>query len=108
MDGNIQVHPTLYELMEFMFSNYIDLYKHKKFDGEIMLLYLGGYALGRVMRFEQTNCPLGNPTRFQVIICINSNCRFSRINLQKIQGKDKILCNGTKFPYIITLDIDKK
>ena len=32
-----------------MFSNYIDFYtKYKKFDGEIMLLYLGGYALGRV------------------------------------------------------------
>lgn len=47
----IQVHPTfLYEslwccaLLIFLF-----LYRrHKKFDGEVFLLYIGGYALGRV------------------------------------------------------------
>lgn len=47
----IQVHPTfLYEslwncvLLIFLFS----YRKHKKFDGELFLLYIGGYALGRV------------------------------------------------------------
>lgn len=46
----IQVHPTfLYEslwnlgLLVFMLC----YYKHKKFEGEIALLYLGGYGLGR-------------------------------------------------------------
>lgn len=47
----IQVHPTfLYEslwnciLLIFLFA----YRKHKKFDGELFLLYIGGYALGRV------------------------------------------------------------
>lgn len=47
----IQVHPTfLYEslwnlgILLFM----LVYYKHKKFEGEIALLYLGGYGLGRV------------------------------------------------------------
>lgn len=46
----IQVHPTfLYEslwnlgLLAFMLC----YYKHKKFEGEVALLYLGGYGLGR-------------------------------------------------------------
>lgn len=47
----IQVHPTfLYEsLWNFALLVLLILYtKHKKFDGEIMLLYLAGYGLGRV------------------------------------------------------------
>jgi phosphatidylglycerol:prolipoprotein diacylglycerol transferase len=47
----IQVHPTfLYEsLWNFCLLILLVLYtKHKKFDGEIMLLYLIGYGLGRV------------------------------------------------------------
>lgn len=47
----IQVHPTfLYEsLWNFCLLIILILYtKHKKFDGEVMLLYLIGYGLGRV------------------------------------------------------------
>ncbi len=46
----IQVHPTfLYEsLWNLGILALMLLYrKHKKFDGEIALLYLGGYGLGR-------------------------------------------------------------
>lgn len=46
----IQVHPTfLYEsLWNFVLLVLMLLYfKHRKFDGEIALLYLGGYGLGR-------------------------------------------------------------
>ncbi len=47
----IQVHPTfLYEaLWNLCLLIILILYtKHKKFDGEVMLLYLAGYGLGRV------------------------------------------------------------
>lgn len=47
----IQVHPTfLYEaLWNLVLLIFLIVYtKHKKFDGEIMLLYLAGYGLGRV------------------------------------------------------------
>lgn len=47
----IQVHPTfLYEsLWNLSLLIILFLYtKHKKFDGEVMLLYLAGYGLGRV------------------------------------------------------------
>ena len=52
LDGTnyIQVHPTfLYEgLWNLALMGLMLLYrKHKKFDGEICLLYLGGYGLGR-------------------------------------------------------------
>lgn len=46
----IQVHPTfLYEsLWNLLILGLLLLYrKHKKFQGEVMLLYLGGYGLGR-------------------------------------------------------------
>ncbi len=46
----IQVHPTfLYEsLWNFGLLIFLILYtKHKKFDGEVMLLYMAGYGLGR-------------------------------------------------------------
>ncbi len=46
----IQVHPTfLYEGMwNLLLMALMLLYrKHRKFDGEICLLYLGGYGLGR-------------------------------------------------------------
>jgi phosphatidylglycerol:prolipoprotein diacylglycerol transferase len=47
----IQVHPTfLYEsLWNLALLIFLIIYtKHKKFDGEVMLLYLAGYGLGRV------------------------------------------------------------
>jgi phosphatidylglycerol:prolipoprotein diacylglycerol transferase len=47
----IQVHPTfLYEsLWNLCLLVFLILYtKHKKFDGEVILLYLAGYGLGRV------------------------------------------------------------
>ena len=53
MDGieYIQVHPTfLYEsLWNLGLLIFLIIYtKHKKFDGEVMLLYMAGYGLGRV------------------------------------------------------------
>jgi len=47
----IQVHPTfLYESLWniVLFAIMCFYYKHKKFQGEICLLYLGGYGLGRM------------------------------------------------------------
>lgn len=47
----IQVHPTfLYESLWniFLFIIMVLYHRHKKFQGEIMLLYLGGYGLGRM------------------------------------------------------------
>jgi phosphatidylglycerol:prolipoprotein diacylglycerol transferase len=53
IDGEryIQVHPTfLYEVLwNLCLLIFLLLYtKHKRFDGEIILLYLAGYGLGRV------------------------------------------------------------
>ena len=48
--GFIQVHPTfLYESVWNLFILIIILLytKHKKFDGELFLIYMGGYGLGR-------------------------------------------------------------
>ena len=60
----IQVHPTfLYEgSWNLMLLIFMLLYrKHKKFDGEMCLLYLGGYGLGRFMiealRTDQLHFP---------------------------------------------------
>lgn len=50
-DGYIQVHPTfLYESLWNLIVLVLILgyTKHKKFDGELFFLYLGGYGLGRV------------------------------------------------------------
>lgn len=50
-DGYIQVHPTfLYESMWNLGVLILLLMyrKHKRFDGELFFLYLGGYGLGRV------------------------------------------------------------
>lgn len=47
----IQVHPTfLYESMwNFVLLIFLIFYtKHKKFDGEVMLLYMAGYGIGRL------------------------------------------------------------
>lgn len=49
-DGMIQVHPTfLYESMwNFILLIILIVYtKHKKFDGELILMYLAGYGIGR-------------------------------------------------------------
>ncbi|MBQ9438182.1 MAG: prolipoprotein diacylglyceryl transferase, partial [Lachnospiraceae bacterium] len=63
----IQVHPTfLYEsLWNFSLFLLIQLYKkHKRFDGEITLFYLGGYGLGRfwieALRTDQLLLPQTN------------------------------------------------
>ena len=63
----ISVHPTfLYEsLWNICLILFIVLYrKHKKFDGEIGLLYLWGYGLGRVwiegLRTDSLMLPFGN------------------------------------------------
>lgn len=50
VDGTIQVHPTfLYECVWNLavVAAMLVLWKYKQFEGEIALLYLGGYGLGR-------------------------------------------------------------
>ncbi len=76
----IQVHPTfLYEsLWNLMILILMLLYlHHKKFDGELMLFYLGGYGLGRglieTLRIDQlhlwnTNIPVSQMLGFSLFV----------------------------------------
>lgn len=64
MDGTIQVHPTfLYESVWnlVVVAAMLILWKYKQFEGEIALLYLGGYGLGRSViegfRTDQLHLP---------------------------------------------------
>lgn len=65
MDGYIQVHPTF--LYESLWNLFVLLFlffyrKHKKFDGELMILYFLGYGLGRAwiegLRTDQLLMPI--------------------------------------------------
>ena len=70
----IQVHPTfLYESMWNMVLLCLLLlyWKHKKFEGEIAILYFGGYGLGRCMieglRTDQLLLPHTNLAVSQIL-----------------------------------------
>ncbi|MCR5255155.1 MAG: prolipoprotein diacylglyceryl transferase [Acetatifactor sp.] len=70
----IQVHPTfLYESMWnlLLFIILMTYIKHKRFDGEIILIYLGGYGLGRLwiegLRTDQLLFPGTNTAVSQVL-----------------------------------------
>lgn len=63
-DGAIQVHPTfLYECLWslLVIAAMLFVWKHKQFEGEIALAYLGGYGLGRSViegfRTDQLHLP---------------------------------------------------
>ena len=91
----IQVHPTfLYEsLWNLAILIYLVLYtKHKKFDGEIMLLYLAGYGLGRVwiegLRTDQlflwgTSIPISQLLSAMLVIVSLGLIIYKRKKLQK-------------------------
>ncbi|CUH92359.1 prolipoprotein diacylglyceryl transferase [Herbinix luporum] len=91
----IQVHPTfLYEsLWNLAILIFLLLYtKHKKFDGEIMLLYLAGYGLGRVwiegLRTDQlflwgTSIPISQLLSAMLVIVSLGLIIYKRKKLQK-------------------------
>ena len=73
----ISVHPTfLYEsLWNLALLIILMIYrKHKKFDGEIFLMYLWGYGMGRVwiegLRSDSLMLPLGNMRVSQLIAAV--------------------------------------
>lgn len=91
----IQVHPTfLYKsLWNLAILIFLLLYtKHKKFDGEIMLLYLAGYGLGRVwiegLRTDQlflwgTSIPISQLLSAMLVIVSLGLIIYKRKKLQK-------------------------
>jgi len=91
----IQVHPTfLYEsLWNLALLVFLIIYtKHKKFDGEIILLYLAGYGLGRLwiegIRIDQlflwgTSIPVSQLISLLLIIISLSMIIFNRVKLVK-------------------------
>lgn len=73
----ISVHPTfLYEsLWNLMLLVFIIIYrKHKKFDGELFLMYVWGYGLGRVwiegLRTDSLMLPFGNMRVSQLLAAL--------------------------------------
>ena len=91
----IQVSPTfLYESMwNLCLLILLLIYsKHKKFDGEIVLLYLGGYGLGRAwiegLRTDQlimhtTGLPVSQMLAICLVIFSIAGNIFARIKLRK-------------------------
>lgn len=91
----IQVHPTfLYEsLWNLALLIFLIIYtKHKKFDGEIMLLYLAGYGIGRLwiegIRIDQlflwgTSIPISQLISALLIVLSLGMIIFKRIKLVK-------------------------
>jgi phosphatidylglycerol:prolipoprotein diacylglycerol transferase len=91
----IQVHPTfLYEsLWNLALLIILIIYtKHKKFDGEIMLMYLAGYGLGRFwiegIRIDQlflwgTSIPVSQLISALLVIASVAAIIFKRIKLAK-------------------------
>lgn len=91
----IQVHPTfLYEsLWNIALLIVLIIYtKHKKFDGEIMLLYLAGYGIGRLwiegIRIDQlflwgTSIPVSQLISLMLIILSLAIIFFKRVKLAK-------------------------
>lgn len=95
----IQVHPTfLYEaLWNLGLLIFLILYtKHKKFDGEVMLLYMAGYGLGRFwiegMRTDQlflwgTAIPISQLIATLIFVVCISMILIKRRKLSKIKIK---------------------
>lgn len=93
----IQVHPTfLYEsLWNLALLLFLIIYtKHKKFDGEIMLLYLAGYGIGRLwiegIRIDQlflwgTSIPISQLISALLIVLSLGMIIFKRIKLAKVK-----------------------
>lgn len=91
----IQVHPTfLYEsLWNLALLIFLIIYtKHKKFDGEVMLLYLAGYGLGRLwiegIRIDQlflwgTSIPVSQLISLLLIVVSLGMIIIKRVKLAK-------------------------
>ncbi|MDD4111832.1 MAG: prolipoprotein diacylglyceryl transferase [Herbinix sp.] len=91
----IQVHPTfLYEsLWNLVLLIFLIIYtKHKKFDGEVILLYLAGYGLGRLwiegIRIDQlflwgTSVPISQLISLLLIVLSVGMIIFKRVRLAK-------------------------
>jgi len=93
--GYIQVHPTfLYESCWNLVLIFILLFweKRKKFEGEVFLLYLGGYGLGRSwiegLRTDQLLIPGTNMAVSQILAVL---LIFFTVTADFIQRKRKIL-----------------
>lgn len=94
----IQVHPTfLYEsLWNLCLLIFLLIYtKRKKFDGEIMLLYLAGYGLGRIwiegLRTDQlflwgTSIPISQLISACMIIFSVTMMIIKRVKLKKVKA----------------------
>jgi phosphatidylglycerol:prolipoprotein diacylglycerol transferase len=93
----IQVHPTfLYEsLWNFCLLIILIIYtKHKKFDGEVMLLYLVGYGIGRVwiegLRTDQlflwgTSIPISQLISTLIVVFSLAMIVYKRRKLVKVK-----------------------
>ena len=91
----INVHPTfLYESLWnlFLFALLLIYRKHKKFDGELCLLYLGGYGLGRfviegirtdTLLIPGTALPVSQVLALVMVIFVVVTDIFVRIRLKK-------------------------
>jgi phosphatidylglycerol:prolipoprotein diacylglycerol transferase len=93
----IQVHPTyLYEGMwNFVLLMFMLLYhKHKKYNGQMCLIYLGGYGIGRFLieglRTDQLLFPKTNIAVSQMLGLIMFICAFvaNIICIHKIKTDD--------------------
>ncbi len=96
----VQVHPTfLYESMwNFALLIILLLYtKHRKFDGEILLMYLFGYGLGRFwiegMRTDQlklwnTNIPVSQALALCMMILSVIIYIIKMVKLKKVKAED--------------------
>lgn len=97
----ISVHPTfLYEsLWNLALLVFIIIYrKHKKFDGEIFLMYLWGYGLGRVwiegLRTDSLMLPFGGMRVSQLLAAICVLCASilivkKRMNCANVENVEK-------------------
>lgn len=99
----IQVHPTfLYEniwnigvlLLLLLFT------KHKKFDGEIFLLYLAGYGIGRFwiegLRTDQLLLPGIKLPVSQVLSAVVAIVSIAVILIQRKDARQKKPCKSTE------------
>lgn len=97
----ISVHPTfLYEsLWNLALLVFIIIYrKHKKFDGELFLMYLWGYGLGRVwiegLRTDSLMLPFGGMRVSQLlaalcVLCASVLIVKKRMNCAKVENVEK-------------------
>ncbi len=93
----ISVHPTfLYEsLWNLMLLIFIIIYrKHKKFDGELFLMYIWGYGLGRVwiegLRTDSLMLPFGNMRVSQLLAALCVLAASIVIVKKRMQGGSKV------------------